>query len=260
MPEIWKDIIGYEGLYQVSNYVRIKSLYTNPPKTMKQVKSSTGYYHIQLYKNKRPETVAIHAIVARTFLGESNGNEINHIDGIKANNNLSNLEYVTRSENQLHAIHLGLRHKSPMTGKFGADSPTSRTILQYDLDGNFLKMWTGISETARSLGVGYSGISNCINGRNKSAYGYMWKSYTNGDIPQKIEPYKKRKNGVYPLDVKRNRKCKQISQYSADGTLIKVWESYKEIDKVYKNSNGNIFKCISGKAKTAYGYIWKYAE
>jgi hypothetical protein len=260
MPEIWKDVSGYEGLYKVSNYGRVKSLYTNPPKIMKQTRSSTGYYHIQLYKNKKPETVAIHVIVARTFLGDSNGKEINHIDGVKSNNNVSNLEYVTKSENQLHAIKLGLRSKSPMTGRFGADSPTSHTILQYDLNGNFLKMWVGISETARILGVDYNSISCCINGYNKSAYGYMWRRYMGGEIPQKIEPCSNRKKGVMPHNIKRNRKCRPISQYSTDGKLVKVWDSYKEIEKTYKNSNGNIYKCISGKSKTAYGYIWKFAE
>lgn len=260
MPEIWKDVFGYEGLYKVSNCGSVKSLYTNPPKDMKLTKSATGYYHVQLYKNKKPETVAVHTMVARAFLGAPNGKEVNHIDGVKTNNNISNLEYVTKSENQLHAIKLGLRPKSPMTGKFGADSPTSRTILQYDLSGNFIKMWVGISETARILGIDSSSISCCINGYNNSAHGYMWRLYTGGEIPQKIAPYPKRKKGVWPHNVKRNRKCRPISQHSPDGKLVKVWDSYKEIEKIYKNSNGNIYKCISGKAKTAYGYIWKYAE
>lgn len=193
MPEIWKDVFGYEGLYRVSNCGRVKSLYTNPPKDMKLTKSATGYYHVQLYKNKKPETVAVHTMVARAFLGAPNGKEVNHIDCVKTNNNISNLEYVTKSENQLHAIKLGLRSKSPMTGRFGADSPKSRTILQYDLNGNFLKMWVGISETARILGVDYKSISCCINGHNKSAYGYMWRRYMGGEIPQKIEPCPKRK-------------------------------------------------------------------
>jgi len=268
MPEIWKDVCGYEGLYKVSNYGNVKTLYANPPKIMKPTRSSTGYYHLQLYKNGKSKTVAVHTIVTHAFLGNPYGKEVNHIDGDKSNNNVSNLEYVTKSQNQLHAIKHNLRPKSPMTGRFGADSPTSRIILQYDMNGNFLKKWVGISETARVLGINSSTISSCINGKGKSAGGYMWKPYLGGEIQDTIPPctdkkkpiFKGRKKAVYPKNVKRNRKCKPIAQYSTDGNLIKIWDSYKYIEETYKNSNSNIYKCISGKVKTAYGFIWKFAE
>ena len=98
MIEVWRDIRGYEGLYQVSNLGRVKSIPRERTKggILKPLKDTTGYLSVNLYKNGKIKRYKIHRLVANNFL------EVNHKDGNKLNNNLSNLEYVTRSQNILH--------------------------------------------------------------------------------------------------------------------------------------------------------------
>ena len=103
--EIWKDIEGYEGLYQVSNWGRVKSLHFNKEKIMKATKG-TKYYKINLFKNKKQTTYLIHRLVAKAFIPNPNNlPEINHKDeknlknSNECNNNIENLEWVTAQEN-----------------------------------------------------------------------------------------------------------------------------------------------------------------
>lgn len=119
MQEIWKDIQGYEGLYQVSNWGKVKSLthkvkykdgrnITHKGKTLKP-RIYNNYYGVVLYK-ERNKAYLIHRLVAETFIKNPlNKKQVNHIDGNRKNNNVSNLEWVTASENQIHAIKTGLR-------------------------------------------------------------------------------------------------------------------------------------------------------
>lgn len=178
MQEIWKDIPNYENLYLASNLGRIKSI-SNPKriKILKPSISNGGYQKIQLYKGGKCKTLYVHRLIALTFIpNPNNKEEVNHIDGNKFNNNANNLEWVSRSENQLHAIKTGLREPSPMTGRKGELNPLSKEILQYSLDGALIKKWKGISNVCRTLDFkSPSSISNCLSGRYKTAYGYIWK-------------------------------------------------------------------------------------
>lgn len=110
MSEIWKPVVGFEGLYEVSSLGRIRS--------KRGVKSPYenrwGYLQITLYKDGKPYPKKLHRIVAEAFLDNpSNKREVNHIDGDKLNNTLDNLEWVTSSENKIHAQRLGLAPKPP---------------------------------------------------------------------------------------------------------------------------------------------------
>lgn len=178
MHEIWKDICGYENLYKVSNLGRVMSLNynnTHSPHIMALTKSSTGYLHVQLYKNKKPRTFNVHRLVADAFIkAVSFAEEINHIDGNKENNSVSNLEWVTKSENQLHSLKLGLHSPSPNKNRFGKDNPSSKSILQYDKSGNFIRRWDSVSDAARFFNVRPSTISICLTGRRPSMCGYKW--------------------------------------------------------------------------------------
>jgi hypothetical protein len=108
--EFWKDIKGYEGHYQVSNLGRVKSLKNNKELIMSNVKSTFGYLRVKLSKNGKIKGFPVHRLVGLNFLDLINGkNEINHIDGDKRNNFLTNLEWCNRSENIRHADKTGLR-------------------------------------------------------------------------------------------------------------------------------------------------------
>ena len=108
MKEIWKPIIGYENLYQVSNLGKIKSLKRNI--ILKPSHNRKGYLQIILYKNKNKKVGRIHRLVAEAFIpNENNFTDVNHIDGNKHNNKVENLEWCNRSYNLKHAYENGLR-------------------------------------------------------------------------------------------------------------------------------------------------------
>lgn len=120
MNEIWKDIHGYEGLYQVSNLGRVKRLSrivdagngarrTLPEMIMSFRENKLGYHYVGLTKNHKQKIMLIHRLVASAFLENvQNKPEVNHIDGVKANNSVSNLDWCTRQENKQHANRTGL--------------------------------------------------------------------------------------------------------------------------------------------------------
>lgn len=116
MTEIWKDISDYEGVYQVSNMGRIKSLRrldsigkSRKERLLISIPNAEGYIRTELNKNGKRHTFSTHRLVAKAFLANpANKPQINHIDGNKSNNKVHNLEWCTGSENVSHALKLGL--------------------------------------------------------------------------------------------------------------------------------------------------------
>jgi len=124
--EIWKDVVSYESLYQVSNTGKVRSVdkYTSnrfatrfwPGKELKPKKNKFGYIVYTLSKNGKANTFFIHRLVMEAFEGPANGKFVNHIDGDKSNNSICNLEWVTTSENHAHAYKTGLRVGNSIKG------------------------------------------------------------------------------------------------------------------------------------------------
>ena len=172
--EVWKDIKGYVGLYQISNYGNIKRLpreiiykdgrkYLYKEKTMRLFKTSKGYNIICFTINNKSKWYYVHRIVAETFiLNSKHKPQINHKNGVKTDNRVENLEWCTNSENQIHAYKNGLK--------------STQKVNQYDLKGNFIKTWNSIYEAQKELKLNHIGdVCNCK--RNKCG-NYIWK-YTN---------------------------------------------------------------------------------
>lgn len=183
--EIWKDIKGYEGLYQVSNFGIVKSLdrYVNnrygnglsfrKSKILSYSINSFGYYGVSLCKNGKVKSFRVHRLVWEAFNGKiPNGMQINHLDEKPENNRLENLELVTPKEN----INYGTRNKK-VSYKLINNNPRSKTVLQFDLNGNILKEWISTGEVERQTNYDRSLIQKCCSKHiyNKSAYGYIWK-------------------------------------------------------------------------------------
>ena len=156
--EIWKDIEGYEGLYQVSNLGRIKS----KRKILKNINGE--YLKVGLSKNGVQKTLYIHRLVAETFFGKSKL-QVNHKDENKHNNNINNLEFISFKEN----INYGTKQDRESKAK------TKYHIKQYDKNGNFIKQWFNLREIVLNTNYKKSNIQYCCLGKYKYAYGYKWE-------------------------------------------------------------------------------------
>lgn len=172
--EIWKDIIDYEGLYQVSSYGRVKSLsrkvsngkgfYIIKERILKSILTKKGYYNISLYKNGKSKNFRVHRLVALHFISNpENKPQINHIDGDKSNNHVDNLEWCTASENTQHAYDNGLKYISSKHIK-NIILNNSKPVYCPELKQEFKSML----EASKKLNIQQSHISKCCNGKRKS--------------------------------------------------------------------------------------------
>lgn len=185
--ELWKDIEGYEGLYQVSNTGKVKSLekkvksgdrlITKPERILTQQKRGgrTGncYLCVDLWENNKMKMFSVHKLVALAFVPNPNNYiQVNHIDECKANNNAANLEWCDCKYNQ----NWGTRNARISKTKTNHKS-TSKTVLQYTRDGVFVAEYPSVNEVERVLGFDEGHISACCIGKKgyKTSYGYVWK-------------------------------------------------------------------------------------
>lgn len=179
MKEIWKQIEGYENLYEVSNLGRVRSV-ERPSrnkrnkngvikgKILKPGSNPVGYVIVSLYRDKKQKFFQVHRLVAKAFIPNvMNKEQVNHIDGNKKNNNINNLEWATRSENMKHAIENGL-FKIRKIEK-------AKEIEQLDLNNNVIKTWNSCREIVNKLNVTRSDIYGCCNNLYKTAYGFKWR-------------------------------------------------------------------------------------
>lgn len=163
MEEFWKDIEGYEGLYQVSNLGRVRSLRRNI--IMKNQIARNGYVRVLLRNNNIPKLYFVHRLVANAFISNpDNLPQVNHKDENKANNCASNLEWCTPKYNYNYGTVNKRRARS-----------LSKKVLQFKPDGTFIKEWESIIDIQRNLGFYQSNISRCCRNIRKSAHGYIWK-------------------------------------------------------------------------------------
>lgn len=189
--EIWKDVIGYEDLYQVSNLGRVKSLDKTikvcrskgkeyqlvvKGRILKSIPIKTGYSQVGLTdKNGKLKVCLLHRLVAQAFIpNPENKPQVNHKDGNGRNNYLSNLEWCTISENGLHAYRI-LGHKVWHKGKTGKRTPTARKVRQLNLDGSLVKEWDCASDAVRANGFDSGSITHCCRGESKTHKGFIWE-------------------------------------------------------------------------------------
>ena len=163
MKEIWKDIKGYEGLYQVSSFGRVKRVTTG--RILKGSNDSIGYLLVILYKNNIGSTKKIHRLVAEAFIpNPDNKPQVNHIDEDKTNNIVSNLEWMTAKENSNHGTRNGRVSRSK-----------SIPIIAINIKTGESQEFYGTNECARQLGLSPSNISAVLKGRQKQTGGFTFK-------------------------------------------------------------------------------------
>lgn len=169
ITEVWKDIKGYEGLYQISNLGNIKSLdrIVNCPLNgeriikgclLKTYNLKQGYLAIKLFKNNIGKAFQVHRLIACAFIDNINNKPyVNHINGIKTDNTIKNLEWVTCSENNRHAYDTGLKKASPVK------------CIETNI------IYKSMHLAGRILDIGCTGIWACCNKRVKTSGGFHWE-------------------------------------------------------------------------------------
>lgn len=166
--EIWKDIIGYEGVYQISSFGRVKSLHNKAgikELIMKPHKKYNGYYQIRLKNKGTEKDFSIHRLVALHFIpNPENKPQVNHLNEDKSDNRVENLEWCTQAYNNIYGTRI-----ERVKNKVG------KPILQYDLEGKFLKEYPSLAEASKQNKFSMGNLSACCLGRYAQANGYIWK-------------------------------------------------------------------------------------
>ena len=169
--ERWTRIKDYPD-YLVSTFGRIKSFRTKKAKLdggqIIKGGDSKGYRNVRVFNRDGAKTVTVHRLVANTFIpNPDNKEQVNHIDGDKANNKVNNLEWNTHQENNNHAFDNGLQPKPRMA------------VVQFTRDGNFVREFESVMEAKRQTGVDNSYIAKVCRGRLNHAGNYIWRYKNN---------------------------------------------------------------------------------
>lgn len=181
-PIEWRPIYGYESDYEVNNFGQIRTL-KNSPKLKSnsilkpQVSKRNGYVYQMLYKSGTPKLCRVHRIVAQSFIDNPNKyTQVNHKDGDKANNRVSNLEWCNQSQNMKHAYKNKLQSPSQKQKEAVAmaNLRKCKPVGQFG-NGILISTYEGISDASRKTGISASCISRCCKNICNSSGKYQWQ-------------------------------------------------------------------------------------
>lgn len=242
--EVWKDINGYEGLYQVSNFGRVKSLdrvvhcsknkkckpynVSVKEKIMRCCFDNDGYIHTTLSNSGIHNRVLIHRLVALSFL--ENPNEypvVNHKDENPSNNHVDNLEWCTYTYNNQYS---NIYEK--------AYRVTRKPVYQFSLDGKFIREFASTKEASRAIGGSAADISSCCHGRTNSMYGYYWRF--KGDSNNNVG----------------KAKWTRVTQYDLKGRIIQTFDSIIDASEQTGITVSSIIDSIRRGSVSAKKYRW----
>ena len=266
--EIWNPIKGFEGLYEVSNLGRVRSLQrtiiqkngiaiTSKGRFKRIGINSVGYPCVTLCKNGKSKQYSLHRILAKAFIpNPDNKPEVDHINTNRTDCRLENLRWVTHAENMRNPLsqqsiksnsktHEALR-KSIKTKIERKRKTAPKRVYQFSINREFIAEYESAREASRVTGLTAMTIAEDSRGGlrgRQSCGGYLWSR--SKDIIPVYEPYKK--------------KHKPILQYTKDWVLVKRWDSIKEACETLGLKPSNINRNASGRKKCLCGgYNWKY--
>jgi hypothetical protein len=164
IKEKWKDVVGYEGVYQVSTIGRVKRI--DSGKILRIAIRKDGYATVSLWKNNIGKSFCVHRLVALSFLENPEGKPmVNHIDSNKSNNNISNLEWCTRCENAKHGYDFG-NVRPPRLDK---------KVWKVSLSGERIKMYMSIRDAAKDNNADDSHITKVLKGKLNKTANFKWE-------------------------------------------------------------------------------------
>ena len=170
--EHWKEVVGYEGVYEVSDKGRVRSVdrvdRIGRKRRGQEIKPATqknGYKFISINHDGKQKHALVHRLVAEAFLENADGlPEVNHKNENKADNSVENLEWCTHKQNHNY----GTGHKK-------SAEKQSVSVVQKNVDGEIVARWRSIREAARTTGAGRKEIGRCCNGKLRTSNGYIWE-------------------------------------------------------------------------------------
>lgn len=224
--EIWKEFMLQGKPIMVSSYGRIKGF---SGKLIKLQKTSKGYLAFKYWNGKYISHKLVHRLVAEAFIpNPENKPEIDHIDTVRTNNHVSNLRWVTRSENFRNPITVERRSR-------------------------FLKGRKFTDETKKKMSISKIG--------NKNSLGYKWTDEQKAKlVGRKYNPVIFTNEVRKKISDARKSMARPISQFTTEGIFIANFKSSKEAAELLDICRRNIDYCVTGKQKTCKGFIFKYKE
>jgi hypothetical protein len=259
--EVWKPVVGYDGLYEVSNLGRVKTLprVIQTPAGVRHVKEKIrlglvgkrGYVTIGLCLGGRKHTVSIHRLVLSAFEPNlENKSDVDHIDGNRTNNNLSNLRWSTRRENLNNPItkpHMSkgkreIVEKIMRTRRERNTCQAPKEVFVYNTDGVLVNHYNSFGEAGRELGVPPKKIQTSVDNSTKLVCGFLISS-------QRVDGLSYHK----PIE----RKKKKVVLLNDNGEPIKEWESATKASEELGTRKSYLALCIR-KRKRFKGYLLRY--
>ena len=262
MEEIWKDIKGFEGRYQVSNLGRVRSLDWpgHKGRILKQkLGKRWGYYILNLaHADGYIKTVSVHRLVAMAFIpNPDNLPEVNHKDENKLNNtvylntdgsidiNRTNLEWCTG----LYNIRYGTRGER--VNKL-VNEPRMRAVRQYNFDGELINTYPSIAEASKAIGVSTRTMAAiCGKIGAHSTHGYIFRYLDDNSPWVSYNP---------KLCIGNSERKRPIDQFDLSGNLVRSYESISKTSKETNISTRAIWSVLSHKQKTTHGFIFRYSD
>lgn len=178
MEEIWKDIPGYEGLYQAGSEGNIRSIKNNRfyGRILHTYDDCTrGYLKLTMYNDKGKNSEKVHRVIAYAFIpNPENKPHINHKNGNRTDNRASNLQWCTNAENAKHGFVVNGRI-NPWKNKFGFEHNRSKAVAQYTLDMVLIKVHGSVQEASRNVNISKQTIVDSCHNRRVSKYPYVWR-------------------------------------------------------------------------------------
>lgn len=235
--EEWKDVIGYEGLYQVSNKGNLRSFHKGKCKLLSLCVGKHGYVVALLHNKNGRKHVRVHRLVAQAFIPNPNNLPyINHKNEIKTDNCVENLEWCTAEYN----VNYG-------TSAQRISEKQSVAVLQYDLDGSLVCRYNGLSEAERINGYKHCSISEVCTGKKLSYMGFIWLH--EGDehlLPERLAACLQSKNFY------------RVGQFDEEGNLIATFLSVGKAVKTTGVPRNHIDQQIKNNHKPKNSkYIWR---
>lgn len=245
--EEWRDVVGYDGLYKISNLGNLRRTERIIKRGGISLKlkekfltghNTNGYKIVTLTKDKKKEKIFIHRLVANAFIpNPGNLPFVNHKDENPSNNEASNLEWCTHKYNVNYGT--GIQR---MVAKRKENMVNYKAVEQYSLDGEFIKEYPSILEASIQTSTRANNISMCCRNYRHlvSANGFQWR-------------YKGSKKQIKSL-------VKRIYQFDKENNLINIYNSVIAAAKDTGIIRTSIFNCLAGLSKSAGGFLWEIEQ